>query len=386
VVGLALMVGAGAAGFSVQYPMYMFATLLLALLLVDALVGRVFRPRVRIERRVPDRCAADARVEVTAQVTNVGWLPIYDLAVRELAEPFPLRLETDLEYLDVLPRGETRKLTYVVHPTRRGAYDLPGPEAVSAFPFGLFNTRRKTDQPHRLLVYPRFEPLVGLRVPSGRRHQPGGLELVSAVGDSEEFVGLREYRTGDRLRDLHHLAWARCGFPVVREYNQEYLTRIAMAVDTFAPRRSLASSRAVEAGISLAAAVADALAREEYVVDIFAAGPDLYHFQAGRSLAFLDDILDVLACVEECRDDPFPRIGPALLDAIGQISTVVCVFLDWDETRQGFVREISERGSAPLVLVVRDGPTTLPAAGAAGPGGPVRTFTPAQVEEGIDTL
>ncbi len=380
------VIGIAAASFSIQYPMYWFATMLLAVLFVDALVGRVFRPRVEIERRLPDRCAADAILNVRAKVTNVGWFPCYDLAVRELAHPYPLRLVTDLEYTDTLKRGESTVLTYEVHPTRRGSYDLPGPEVVSAFPFGLYNARRKTQDPHHLLVYPRFKPLMNLRVPTGARHQPGGLEMVSAVGDSEEFIGLREYRPGDRLRDLHYLAWARVGYPVVREYNQEYLTRIAMAVDTFQPKRSLAGSRQVEAAISLAAAVADALAREEYVVDIFAAGPELYHFQAGRSLAFLDDILDVLACVEECREDPFPKIGPALLDEIGKISTVVCVFLDWDEVRSNFVREIQDRGAEPMVLIVREGKTSTDPAGFSGKAGGAKLFTPAQVEEGIESL
>jgi uncharacterized protein (DUF58 family) len=383
VIGAVLLtVAAGA--LTTQYPMYMLASALAAVFLVDFVIGWAFKPRVTIERRIPSRCAADAEVRVHAKVTNVGWLPAYDLAVRELCRTHPLVLDPDMEYVDRLGRGETRELVYVVHPTRRGSYDLPGPEALSTFPFGLYNTRRKTDQPHRLLVYPRFKPLVALRVPAGRRHQPGGLELVSQVGDSEEFVGLREYRTGDRLRDLHHLAWARVGFPVVREYNQEYLTRIAMVVDTYQPRFSLARTRGVEALISLGAAVADALAREEYVVDVFAAGPELYHFQAGRSLAFLDDILDVLACVEECRDDPFPKLGPALLDDLGQISTVFCLFLDWDETRASFVREIEARGSQAVVLIVREGETTLPPAATAG--GQPKRFTPAEVEAGIDVL
>jgi uncharacterized protein (DUF58 family) len=135
-------------------------------------------------------------------------------------------------------------------------------------------------------------------LPVGRKYQPGGLHLVSHVGDSEEFIGNREYRPGDRLRDIHHAAWARTGFPIVREFQEEYLCRIAMIVDTLAPPRDTAARQDLEAALSLAAAIADALSRQEYVVDLFAAGPDLYHFQAGRGLAYLDNILDILACLE----------------------------------------------------------------------------------------
>ncbi len=47
------------------------------------------------------------------------------------------------------------------------------------------------------------------------------------------------------------------------------------------------------------------MARQEYLVDIFAAGPDLYHLMAGRSLAYLDQILDILASVDGSEEEPF---------------------------------------------------------------------------------
>ena len=46
-----------------------------------------------------------------------------------------------------------------------------------------------------------------------------------------------------------------------------------------------------ERAVSVAASVADFMARQEYLVDLFAAGPNLYHLTAGRSLAYLDQIL-----------------------------------------------------------------------------------------------
>ena len=385
---LVLLVSAvPASGLGITYPLYHLAVAALVFLLMAQLLGLVFVPRVEVARTLPDRVAAGATLHVVARVTHTGRLPLYDFTIWELAEPDRVRPSEQRRYLDELRPGEQTEVTYALTPLRRGAYDFKGPQVATAFPFGVYHTARRLPAPHRMLVYPRFAKLDAIRLPTGRKHQPGGLQLVSHVGDSEEFIGLREYRPGDRLRDLHHRAWARVGRPVVREYQQEYLTRIALVVDTFAggARPGRRDVRRFEAGISLGAAVADVLSRQEYVVDIFAAGPDLYHFQAGRSLAYLDDILDVLACVDACPTSPFQTIGPALLAEIAQLSTAVVVMLDWDAERREFVRQIQEQGVEVKLVVVRDGEPSLPLTGVQAAGG-VHRFTPAQVEGGVGTL
>jgi uncharacterized protein (DUF58 family) len=382
------VIGGMSAGFTLSYGMYSIAAFLFVIGVVDGVLGWLCFPRLEVERLTPDRCSAGARVDSRARVKNVGLLPAFDIALREDFKPRRVNHPRELKFVTRLDRDEEVVLHSVFVPTRRGAYELPGPEVLSAFPFGLFVNKRRPREPARLLVTPHFEPLTEIRIPSGKRHQPGGLQLVSQVGDSEEFIGCREYRPGDRIRDLHHAAWARTGKPVIREFQQEYLTRIALVVDTFVRPswKGIPEVRPLEAAISLGAAVADALSRQEYVIDLFAAGPELYHFQAGRHLAFLDDILDVLACIEGCPKDPFPTLSPAVGEALSQISTAIVVFLDWDESRRDFARMLQEHGVETLVLIVRDGPTTLDPSGFATAAGGARTFTIAEVEAGLGSL
>ncbi|MHC4883980.1 MAG: DUF58 domain-containing protein [Planctomycetota bacterium] len=403
------LVGTLASVLSVNVPLYYFACFLFSLFLVARLIGLLFRPKVEVERLLPERCAVGAPIRVSARVHNTSDLPVFDLAVSERHPPDTMELAEVPEYIDCIDGGEEATLHYALTPTRRGMVDLKGPLALSAYPFGLFHAIRNVDAPHRMLVYPRFAPLDRINLPVGRKHQPGGLQLVSFVGDSPEFIGNRDYLPGDRLRDIHHAAWARTGYPVVREYQQEYLCRVALVVDTFlgeALRGRMESALAealdlrsmrfdkksqerhddLEAGISLAAAVADVLSRQEYVIDIFAAGPELYHFQAGRSLAYLDNILDVLACIEACPRNPFTSLGPAIMEEISQISTMVVILLDWDEAREEFVRSIRECGVAVKVIVVKQSPTTERTSGFSTEAGPIIRLKPKEVEKGVGQL
>jgi uncharacterized protein (DUF58 family) len=179
-------------------------------------------------------------------------------------------------------------------------------------------------------------------------------------------------------------SWARVGEPVVKEFQEEYFCRIAIILDTFLRRRP--SQKAVdgfEAAISVVASVADHFSRSEYVVDIFAAGPDIYEVSAGRSLAYLENILDVLACLEPCHEPPFEVVGPVLFEKLSQITSVVAVLQDWDKSREDFLRRVKMAGVELRVIVVKDGETAEPLHTADEDLGQVSVMSPTEVEEAI---
>ena len=208
-----------------------------------------------------------------------------------------------------------------------------------------------------LLVHPSFTPLQRLQLPSGRRYQPGGVASAASRGESLEYIGNRDFREGDDLRHIDWRATARLQTPIVREYREEYFLRAAVVLDTFAEENALPEY--FERAISLCAAVSDFMAREDYLVDLFAAGPQIYHLTAGRNLAYLEQILDILACVETNGETPFENLEPEIEEHLAQITTIVCVFLDWTETRRAFVQRLALQGAAIKVLLARDTPPTL---------------------------
>jgi uncharacterized protein (DUF58 family) len=242
-----------------------------------------------------------------------------------------------------------------------------------------------------LLVYPRFSPIAHFSLPAGRRFQPGGVAMASHLGESFEYLGNREYREGDSVRDIDWRATARLSRPIVREWVEEYMLRAAVVLDTHVPpalplRKRQIRRESFERAVSAAAAVSDYMARQDYVVDVFAAGPNLYHLTAGRSLAYLDQILDILACVEESPREPFAEIEPQIDNLLERLSTVIFIMLDWNQTRRSLVLKLQSRGVSARVIILRDGACTIDPAGDANVLGEIPVISGAEYERGVSRL
>jgi len=331
------------------------------------------RPRVRIVGGPPLRATAGAPVTF-----RIGVEPLEGRSYPDLLISLPPVPGVTFRPAEIPAASGTA----VLEPAKRGRYELRGPRAFRTDPLGLMATRAVWLPDQVLLVYPRFYTMERFEIPLGRRHQPGGIPLSSNTGDSVEFTGTRDYREGDPIRAIHWRSWARRGAPVVKEYQEEYFCQIAIILDTFVTPDK-ARAEAFEASISVVASIADFFSRSEYIVDILAAGPDVYQVSAGRSLAYLENILDVLACLEPCPDPPFQTIGPALFEKLAQVTTVVAVLQDWDPARREFLQKVRAAGAAVRAIVVHDGPTTEDWRGAAEEIGEISQMAPADVERAL---
>jgi len=358
-----------------------------ALLVVASVFVALRRPRLRIEGRLPARLTAGRPLPLRLSVASDAARPQDDVQVAWSrafqAGPVPAA-EPAESYLALEPGGPT-DLTLRLLAPRRGRFRLRGPTARVTDPLRLVASRPVWIPEETVIVYPRYFTVEELAVPLGRRYQPGGIPLTSSTGDAIEFVGTRDYREGDSPRNIHWRSWARRGVPVVKEYQEEYFCRIALILDTFLPRRpSEADREAFEAGISVLASIADYFSRSDFVVDILAAGPDVYELSSGRSLAYLDNILDVLACLEPCYEPAFSRIGPHLFEKLSRLTTVVAVLHDWDEAREAFLGRVREAGTSVRGIVVREGATARPLPTGHEPG-EITAMSPDQVREAIES-
>jgi len=382
---MAVVFAGGLASVSPSMPIDHAFSTLVCFYAVAIIVGWIMKPRVRIEGKLPEKVSAGQTVSVQLKVENQSRLPAYDLGLQFDSLPQYVERPDREKAMPLLGASESARFDVELVAWKRGVYEIPGVRPCTSFPFSICRSHGKGHDAGNLLVLPSFFPITNVGVPVGRRYQPGGIALTSNVGESPEYIGSRDYRPGDPYRHLDFRSWARLAKPAVKEFTEEYYCRLALVVDTFvAPGRKKGRGGfpELEAAVSLTAAVADALSRGEYIVDVFAAGPELYVFRAGRHIAHLDNILEILACVDECRSNPFETITPAITGELANITSVICVLLDWDRERAGFVRAAVEAGSAAKVIIVRDGPTTEPLAPAEDWAGPITLLTPEDVASG----
>ncbi|MDD3118083.1 MAG: DUF58 domain-containing protein [Victivallales bacterium] len=350
--------------FSVQTPIHILIFTMMAVMTVDFCGGMIFRPRLRIIRHAPPRARVGSEITVGYELFNRRKLrPALDLEIDEYFRNKGLKFVTAPAAANIVPAQTRRHLQTRITAPRRGLYTLPIPIADSHFPLALFKWGCRDGAAQKLHVYPAFHVLSDLTLPVGRRFQKEGTSRVSKVGESLDFAGCRDFRSGDDPRHIHWSSTARRGKLVVKEYQEEYLSRVAVIVDTGikAPRISLRLFRKMkpeypqlEAAVSLTAALADFLARGDFVIDFFAAGPEVYHFKGGRSLACLDGILDILSCLEPNLNQPLERLTPLLLEEITGIGSAVIVLLGWNRERQELVETLRRHGVALKLIFIGD--------------------------------
>ena len=248
-------------------------------------------------------------------------------------------------------------------PLRRGLVQFTGVTVARADPLGLFRAFRKVPAPQSVLILPKRYPLPPIALPGAMKYQEGGVALATNVGRSEEFVALRDYRHGDPLRHIHWRSWAKTGKPIVKEYEDEFFVRHALVLDTFTEEPQ---AETLEAAVSVAASFACTVLTQESLLDLLFVGHRSYCFTAGRGLGQADQMLEILASVQNCADKKFSALEELVLNHIAVVSGCVCVLQRWDEPRKQLVEKLKMLGVPLLVLLIvnRGG-------GISGAGGPL---------------
>lgn len=322
------------------------------------LAGLIWSPRLTVEVQAPLRVECGSRFETRYTVTNAGPRSVRDLAVDTLVFSDWMSVRKRSARLALLPRGATERLSAAGHALARGVYSLPALRYDTSFPCGFWRWGR-TDKHERFLsVYPRYARLASFEIPLGNRSRQDVSAARELAREALEFHGCREYREGDALRHVHPRSSARVGAPVVKEFQAEGRSRTAILVDTREPgaaarvRARLARQEPLEAALSLAAAICDALSASERVLELLVAGPQVYRFVSAGRVGYLEEVLDILAAVEPGREDPLERLGPLLLGEIREIQSVCLILARWDARREALVRAIEAWGIGLKVLLV----------------------------------
>lgn len=253
--------------------------------------------------------------------------------------------------IPALSTGGQYTLNLHFEPLRRGWLHFSGVRLERPEPFGLLKKPQWIELRDSLLVLPRCYPVPTLRLDGRRRYQAGGLHAATSVGDALEFKSLREYRPGDPLRHIHWRSFAKTGYPIVKEYQEEYFARQGLILDTFAHG---ATDAEFEAAVSVAASLINGPRHPDSLIDLLFVEQRAFHLTAGRGQSSTSHLLEVVACIEPQADDDFARLADHVCSHAPQLGGAVCVLLGDDPPRLKLVQNLRASGVTTLALHITE--------------------------------
>jgi len=359
---------------------YQILPLIGSLFLVSALGAWPFRLRFLLTRTLPRFATAGIPVRYRVRIRNDSGKSQAGLTLLEnLADPRPSfedylvaqkaggkrtnpfrrprpfakariqRAQIRAADLPEIPAGAEVEVLVDLVANRRGVLRLTGATLARTDPLGLVRGFAHCVAAQSLLVLPRRYALPPLALPGSVRYQQGGVALASSVGQSEEFISLRDYRRGDPLRHIHWRSWAKVDKPIVKEFQDEFFVRHALVLDTFL---DVPHSEAFEEAVSVAASFACAIANQESLLDLLFVGPKAFCFTVGRGLAHTDQMLEILAAVPPAANLGFEVLEQLVLNHSSVVSGCICVLLSWDSRRQTLIQRLRQLGVPVLVILV----------------------------------
>ena len=276
--------------------------------------------------------------------------------------------------LAALAPGERATLRLGFTPRRRGRIEFSGLTLGRPDPLGLVKGLARVPLAARLIALPKRYRLPEIALPGRRKFQPGGVSLAASVGDSEEFLALRDYRPGDPLQRVHWKSFARTGKLVVKEYQDEFFERHALVLDTGS---SKGEDAAFEEAVALAASFVYTIDTQDCLLDLLFVGGEVRAYTAGRGQMHSTHMLEVLAGVGPSAPADFGSLAQAVLGRRATLSSVIAIFVGWDEARARFVASLRAEGVEVRALLVSG---DIPA-----PAGVLR-LTPGKMEQDLAGL
>ena len=363
---------------------YQLFALMACILLFARFSLRLQVPEVRISRQLPRYATANEPFEYFITVFNEGRRVERDLSVTDNPkvvspdyEQFQKRREPGEEtrnawdrwigfhrfvWLQRLNTGITIKNGNVpdieikgaasavmqATPLRRGAVNLESTTILHPDPLSLNYGLVEFDNREQLIVLPERYPVSrNFEFTSGRNFQPGGVNSTWSIGESDEFVSLRDYRDGDPIRKIHWASTAKRDKPVVKEFQDEFFVRQGLIIDTFEQ-----DPMVFEEVISVAASLITAFRNADGLMDLLFMSNRPEILTAGRGYAQSSQQLEALALMKQTTSNP-DELVQMLAERARLLSGCLMVFAGMDSRKLNLINAVEDRGVQTAIFVVR---------------------------------
>ena len=363
---------------------YQLFALMVCVLIASRLTLRFQVPEISLRRQLPRHATAGEPFEYSIRVINEGHRVERDLGITDNPKVVPpdfeqfrrskepgeetrnaydrwigfhrfiwlQRLNTGMtintsKVPDVEIKGSATA-TMVATPLRRGPVYFESTTILHPDPLALNYGIVEFDNREQLIVLPRRYAVSKRFDFQGRRNfQSGGVSSTWSIGESDEFVSLRDYRDGDPIRKIHWASTAKRDKPVVKEFQDEFFVRQTIVVDTF--RQDPAYFEEV---ISVAASLLTACQNTNGLMDLCFMTHRTKILTAGRGYAQTSQQLQALAMLQETAARPDELIQ-SLTERSRLMSGCIMVFAGMDSSRLRIIQAVENRGVPTAIFVVK---------------------------------
>ncbi len=362
---------------------YQLFAFLFCMIVLSRIALRFQHPQVLLRRRIPRYATVDEPFEYKILVTNIGASVERDLSIVDNPRVIPpdfsqfsrqhkpgeesrnaydrwigfhrfvwlqrfnTGIAVDRAAVPDIHLENSEEATVQATPLRRGIVHFASSTLLHPDPLGLNYGVIEFPNPEQLMVLPKRYPVSDrFLLPDGRHFQPGGIQPTWSIGESEEFVALRDYRDGDPVRKIHWPSSAKRGKPVIREYQDEFFVRHSMVIDTMTDDREV-----MEEAVSVAASLVLKMRDTDGIVDVVFVADRPTVVTTGRGYAQSDQQLEALATLNPC-ERPFADLSELVRSQSKLMSGCYLVLTGWDEPRHDLVRYLTRHNIPTRVLLI----------------------------------
>ena len=219
------------------------------------------------------RSEEDNDVHVILEITNRLPLPTFGLM---LTGQFLQEGNSDDDQVAVSLRQVSAwsvcRFDWVVEPRRRGELPSQIPIISTGFPFGLYQIEKPVEVHGKTIVWPACQQLDGIPPLDGSQFNVDGTASDRA-GTDGETIGVREYRHGDSIRNIHWNHTARCCRLIVKEKQSLTQMPVRIVVDLNAcNHHGVGGQSTFEWAIRIAATVCKQLHQHQAQIELVCLG------------------------------------------------------------------------------------------------------------------
>ncbi len=269
--------------------------LMVGILAVSWLISGLVVRKLSVQRMLPEHGIVGQPITMVYELHNrKRFWPSLSVTIAELdgVEAFTKQPQA---YMLHAAAKMTAVVAAEVTPKRRGLHQLNRHQIMTSFPFGFIKRAMESERKDTLLVYPAIARVDQKVMQMCRSAETSGAMMRPRRGGTDEFYGVKEYRSGENPRWIYWRRSARTGTLVSKEMTHVSPPRMLLLVDTHLADDTLESHVAAERVIAMAGSVVCETIEQGLPVGLVAWSDGWIHMPPNRGKRHRRDLLTALA-------------------------------------------------------------------------------------------